>query len=102
MYAEVRQQAFRLHQHIEQVADGGTLVAADVGDARLQQCLGHCQDALAVEGIAGAEPKALDLLVRMRLQPSVRSSRPDISLTRNSWMTVGIQFSVPGIIRALP
>ena len=57
------EQALRLHQHVEQVAHRRALVAADVGDARLQQRLGHGQDALAVEGLAGAEPQALDLLV---------------------------------------
>ena len=57
------EQVLRLHQHVEQVAHRRALVAADVGDARLQQRLGHGQDALAVEGVAGAEPQALDLLV---------------------------------------
>src|SRR5207249_9385979 len=47
----------------EQVAHRRALVAADVGDARLQQRLGHGQDAFAIEGLAGAQPQALDLLV---------------------------------------
>ena len=63
MDAEVGQQVLRLHQHVEQMADRRALIAADVGDARLQQRLGHGQDALAVERLAGAQAQALDLLV---------------------------------------
>ena len=63
MDAEVAEQALRLHQHVEQVAHRRALVAADIGDARLQQRLGDGEDAFAVEGLAGAEPQALDLLV---------------------------------------
>ena len=58
----------RLHQHVEQMADRRTLVAADVGDARLQQRLGHGQDALAVEFLAVAQPQALDLLAKRDFQ----------------------------------
>ncbi len=41
-------------QHVHQVRDGGTLVAADIGDPRLEKCLGDGQDALSVEGGARA------------------------------------------------
>ena len=68
------EQVLRLHQHVEQVADRRALVAADIGDARLQQRLGHGQDALAVEGVAGAQPQALDLLVERNFS-HVLSSR---------------------------
>ena len=45
--------------HVEQVRDRRALVAADVGHARLQQRLGDREDALAVEGLAGAPGAAL-------------------------------------------
>ena len=37
---------------VDQMADGGTLVAADIGDAGLQQGLGDREDALAMEFVA--------------------------------------------------
>ena len=52
----------RLHHHVEQVRDRRALVAADVGHARLQQRLGDREDALAMEGGAGAEFQAFDLV----------------------------------------
>ena len=55
MHAELGQVVLRLHQHVEQVRHRRALVAADVGDAGLQQRLGDREDALAVEDLAGAE-----------------------------------------------
>ena len=55
MHAEAVQVVARLHHHVEQVRHRGALVAADVGHARLQQRLGHREDAFPVELFAGAE-----------------------------------------------
>jgi hypothetical protein len=63
MNAQVVQVVTRLHHHVQQVRDGRTLVAAHIGHARLQQRLGHGQDALAMEGLAGAELQRLDFIV---------------------------------------
>jgi hypothetical protein len=40
--------------------DRRALVAADIGDARLQQCLGNGENALAAELLAVAEFEILD------------------------------------------
>ncbi len=58
--AELGQEVLGLHQHVEQMRDRRALVAADIGDARLQQRLGHGEDALAMESGAVAEAQALD------------------------------------------
>jgi hypothetical protein len=46
-------------QHVHDVRNGRPLVAANVGDARLQQRLGHGEDPFAVEGLARAELEQL-------------------------------------------
>jgi hypothetical protein len=40
--------------------DRRALAAADIGAARLQQCLGDGEDAFAAEDVAVAEPEILD------------------------------------------
>jgi len=40
--------------------DRRALIAADIGDAGLQQRLGDGEDAFAAEGVAVAEPEILD------------------------------------------
>ena len=62
VHAELVQVVARLHHHVEQVRHRRALVAADVGHARLQQRLGHGEDALAVEGLAVAEAEGLYFL----------------------------------------
>ena len=42
------------------MGDRGTLIAADIAHARLQQRLGDGEDALAAEGLAGAKPQRFD------------------------------------------
>jgi hypothetical protein len=64
-----------MHHHVEQVGDGRALVAADVGDAGLQQGLGDGEDALAVEGLALAQLEGLDLAVEGTLHCLVSVSR---------------------------
>ena len=59
MHAEFVQQVARIGQHIDQVRDRRALIAADIGHARLQQCLGHRQDALAAKGFAFAQSQRL-------------------------------------------
>ena len=61
VHAELVQVVARLHHHVQQVRDRRALVAADIGHARLQQRLGHGEDALAVKGLAVAEPQRLYL-----------------------------------------
>ncbi len=52
MHAEFADDVLGFDQHVEQVRDRRALVAADVGDARLQQRLGHRENALAAEDIS--------------------------------------------------
>ena len=102
MNAEIAEQALRLHQHVEQMAHRRALIAADVGDARLQQRLGHGQDAFAIEGVAGAQPQALDLLVernfshcRRPCHPGACHRDPAYRLLRRGW-SCGSREQVPG------
>jgi hypothetical protein len=59
VHAELVHVVARLHHHVEQVRHRRALVAADIGHARLQQRLGHGEDAFAVEGLAFAEAEGL-------------------------------------------
>ena len=52
--AELGQVVLRLDEHVHQVRHRRALVAADVGDARLQQRLGDREDAFAVKHLAAA------------------------------------------------
>ena len=49
--------------------DGRALIAADIGDAGLQQRLGDGEDPLAAKFLALAQPQLLDLLVRRTVRP---------------------------------
>ena len=55
MHAEGVEIIARLHHHIEQVRHRCALVAADIRHARLQQCLGHREDALAAKSVTVAQ-----------------------------------------------
>ena len=50
-------------EHVHHVRHRRALVAADVGDAGLQQRLGDGEDRLAVEGLAVAELELLDFFL---------------------------------------
>ena len=62
MHAEFIEDFARVVQHVQQVRHRRALVAADVGDARLQQRLGHGEDALAMEHRAVAEAQLANFL----------------------------------------
>ena len=59
MHAELGHDVFGIDQHVEQMRDRRALIAADIGDAGLQQRLGDCEDAFAVEGFAVAKLERL-------------------------------------------
>ena len=62
MHAELGHDVLGVDQHVEQVRDRRALVATHIGDAGLQQRLGHREDALAAKGLAVAEFQRLDFL----------------------------------------
>ena len=63
MHAELGQRRFGLHHHVKQVRHRRALVAADIGHARLQQSLGHGQNAFSMEGLALSEHELVYLAV---------------------------------------
>ncbi len=63
MHAEVADDVLGVDQDVEQVRHRRALVAADIAHPRLQQGLGHCEDAFAVEGLAVAELERLHLFL---------------------------------------
>jgi hypothetical protein len=69
VHAQLVEQLARIGQHVHEVRHRRALVAADVGDAGLQQRLGDGEDALAGEGLAGAKPQLGDF----RLEGSFHS-----------------------------
>ncbi len=71
MDAKFTHQSAGLHHHVDQVGYGRALVAADVGDARLKQRLGHGKDAFPVEDIALPEGKRLDFPVEGSFQANL-------------------------------
>ena len=69
VHAELGEVVLRLHQHVEQVRHRRALVAADVGDARLQQRLGDREDALAMEYLALAAAQHRDFPAERDFHP---------------------------------
>ena len=63
MHAEFAHDVFGVDQHVEQMRHRRALIAADIGDAGLQQRLGHGEDAFAAEGLAVAERERLHFLL---------------------------------------
>ena len=63
MNAELAHDVFGIDQDIEQVRHRRALIAADIGDAGLQQRLGDGKDAFAVEGVAVAQLQRLHFLL---------------------------------------
>src|ERR1700682_2775252 len=59
MYAEVADNVLGVDQYVEKMRDRRALIAADIGDTRLQQRLGDRENALAAEGFATAELQRL-------------------------------------------
>ena len=55
VHAEVRHQVLGIDQDVDQMRDGRALIAADIGDAGLQQGLGDRDDTFAVEGFTLAQ-----------------------------------------------
>ena len=62
MHAELGHHVLGVDQHVEQMRHRRALVAADIGDAGLQQRLGDRQNALAAKNLAVAELQRLDFL----------------------------------------
>ena len=62
MDAELVEQVLRFDQHVDQVRDRRALVAADIGDARLQDRLGDRENALAAEELALAQTQRTHFL----------------------------------------
>ena len=60
MHAKIVEHVLRVGEHIHQMRDRRALIAADIGDAGLQQRLGDREDALAAKYIARAELEILD------------------------------------------
>lgn len=60
MHAEIVEHILGVCEHVHQMRDRRTLIAADIGNAGLQQRLGQCEDTLSVKGVAIAEPQILD------------------------------------------
>ena len=63
MDAELVEQVLRFDQHVDQMRHRRALVAADIGDAGLQDRLGDGEDALAAEDLAVAQPQRPHLLL---------------------------------------
>ena len=63
MHAEIADDVLGVDQNVEQVRHRGALVAADIAHPRLQQGLGHRQDAFAMEGLARPELERLYLFL---------------------------------------
>jgi hypothetical protein len=62
MHAELVEQVLRFDQHVDQMRDRRTLIAADIGHARLQDRLGNREDALAAEHLAIAQAQRTHFL----------------------------------------
>ena len=60
MHAELVEHVLGVRQHVHQMRDRRTLIAADIGDAGLQQRLGDRENALAAEGLPFPQLQILD------------------------------------------
>ncbi len=61
MHAEFVEHVLGVGEHVHQMRDRRALIAADIGDAGLQQRLGDRENAFAAEDFAVAEFEILDL-----------------------------------------
>ncbi len=75
MDAQLVEQVLRFDQHIDQMRHRRALIAADIGDAGLQDRLGDGQDALAAEQLAVAEPQRPHLLLEGPLRVGALGDR---------------------------
>jgi hypothetical protein len=62
VHAQLGEDVPRVGEHVHQVRDWRALVAGDIGDAGLQQRLGHREDAFAMEFLAVAQAQLPDFL----------------------------------------
>ena len=69
MHAEVVEHVLGVGQHVHQMGDRRALIAADIGDAGLQQRLGDRENALAAEFLAFAKLEVLQLRVQTTVPP---------------------------------
>ena len=72
MHTQFLHQGLGLHHHVQQMRHRCALVAAHIGDARLQQGLGDRQDALAMKRVAVAKPQGLDFINKGNFQTTLR------------------------------
>ena len=86
MHAELGHDVLGVDQHVEQMRDRRALIAADVGDARLQQRLGDREDAFAAEGLAVAQPERLHFLLERAFHQGLRQivGAPTINIIAGS------------------
>ena len=84
MHAELVEHVLGVGEHVHQVRDRRALIAADIGDAGLQQRLGDRENALAAELLAVAQlrdpatSRANERSAMMRL----RGSKPSLERSR--------------------
>ena len=76
MDAEIGEQILGVDHDVEQVRNRRALIAADIAHAGLQQRLGDRQDALAVEGIAFAQPQRFHFLLERAFHGVLPGPRP--------------------------
>jgi hypothetical protein len=68
VHAQVFQDVVRVGQHVHQVRDGRALITGHVRHPGLQQGLGHREDSLAAELLAGAQPELADFTAERTLR----------------------------------
>ncbi len=96
VHAQGVQVVARLHHHVQQVRHRRALVAAHVRHARLQQRLGHGQDALAVKGLAGAQLERFDFLAEGDFHGAVLKASGGVRrIGRGGPFTRAAPFGVP-------
>ena len=69
MHAELVEHVLGVGKHIHQMRNRRALIAADIGDAGLQQRLGDGENALAAEFLAVAEFEILRLRAQTTVPP---------------------------------
>ena len=99
VHAEVVEHVLGVGQHVHQVGDRRSLVAADIGDAGLQQRLGDRENSLAAEFLAFAQLEVLNLAGKRPLRHK-KPSASTASIEKSGRPPVTYE-TFPGILQRL-
>ena len=96
VHAEIGEHILGVDHDVEQMRHRRALIAADIAHARLQQRLGDREDALAVEGLAFAEPQRFHFLLERAFHGVLPGPLTCMIVRFAQWLNIKLLSSLPG------